>query len=84
MIKTERTIFAVKDKIFNLQGKGINVTVNLGRNKKAVYTGKLGGVYSDIFTIVPDGKRVAKTTFSYADVICGSVVIKERKITEKI
>lgn len=83
MIKSSINIDAVKNEINRLKGQDVDVKVNLGRNRTALYAGKLSGVYRDIFTILPYGQFKGKTTFSYSEVICGNVVIKEIEENDK-
>lgn len=80
MIKSSVNIDSVKSKITRLKGQDVNVKVNLGRNRTALYAGKVAGVYRDIFTIMPYGQFKGKTTFSYSEIICGTVTIKKAEV----
>ena len=54
------------------------VRVNLGRNKILSYSGVLSGIYPALFTVKPDDDDfLGKTAYSYSDVLCGSVKIKQ-------
>ena len=54
------------------------VRVNLGRNKILSYSGVLSGIYPALFTVKPDDTDfLGKTAYSYSDVLCGSVKIKQ-------
>lgn len=77
MIKSSANIGRVKDEIAGLKEKDVGVMVNLGRNKTVSYTGRLSGVYPDIFTVLPYGQFKGKTTFSYSEVICGNVTVSK-------
>lgn len=80
MIKQKNDITAVKKKIADYFNQQVDVVVNLGRNKILKYTGELSGVYPALFTVRPDDKGfLGKTSYSYAEVLCGSVRIKPRK-----
>ncbi|HIR22629.1 MAG TPA: Veg family protein [Candidatus Scatosoma pullicola] len=58
--------------------KRVAVRVNLGRNKILSYSGVLSGVYPALFTVKPDDEGfLGKTAYSYSDVLCGSVLIKQ-------
>ena len=76
MIKQKNDITAVKKKIADYFNQQVDVVVNLGRNKILKYTGELSGVYPALFTVRPDDKGfLGKTSYSYAEVLCGSVRI---------
>ncbi len=51
--------------------------MNLGRNKTLNYSGELTGVYPALFCVTPNDKDfLGKTSYSYAEVLCGSVVLR--------
>ena len=77
MIKTEKNVNVVKNDIKALLQKPVKVTQNLGRNKYVSYQGVVTGVYPALFTICPSDKYLGKTSFSYSEVLMGSVKIKE-------
>ena len=80
MIKPASTISDVKRTIADYFKKQVDVTVNLGRNKILRYCGELSGVYPALFTVSPNDKNfLGKTSYSYAEVLCGSVKIKPSK-----
>ena len=80
MIKTSKTIAQVKQSIGEYFQRQVDVTVNLGRNKILRYCGELSGVYPALFTVSPNDKNfLGKTSYSYAEVLCGSVSIKPAK-----
>lgn len=80
MIKSTGSINQVKDTINCLKSKSVEVTLNLGRNKFVKFLGELSGVYPALFTVTPYDKTFkGKTTYSYAEYMCGKV-----KITESI
>ncbi len=77
MIKQKSDISSVKKTISDYFQKQVDVTVNLGRNKILRFCGRLTGVYPALFTVLPDDKSfLGKTSYSYAEVLCGSVKIK--------
>ena len=76
MIKSTGNITKVKDGIKSLYGSNVFVKVNLGRNKFATYRGKVSGVYPALFTVSPTDSFRGKTTYSYAEMLCGNVRIK--------
>ena len=76
MIKNGRDLNSVKRAVEKLKGAVIDVKVNLGRNKFAFYEGVLTNVYSSLFTIEPNRAFNGKTSFSYAELMCGNVKIR--------
>ncbi len=80
MIKQAQDIQQVKKQITEYCNRQVDVTVNLGRNKVLRYCGKLSGVYPALFTVRPDDSGfLGKTSYSYAEVLCGSVRVKLAK-----
>ena len=77
MIRQSRNLAAVKRAIETCLRSKVDVTVNLGRNKVLSYRGELSEVYPALFTVRPDDERfLGKTSYSYAEVLCGSVKVK--------
>ena len=80
MIKTNNNLELVKKAIADCLKRQVNVTVNLGRNKVLKYCGELSGVYPALFTVSPNDKNfLGKTSYSYAEVLCGSVKVAPAK-----
>lgn len=80
MIKPNNDLATVKKQIADCLQQQVSVTVNLGRNKILTYHGELSGVYPALFTVRPNDKNfLGKTSYSYAEVLCGSVKIKRAK-----
>ena len=80
MIKLNNDIQKVKKTIADYFRTQVNVTVNLGRNKYLKFCGELSGVYPALFTVQPNDKNfLGKTSYSYAEVLCGSVKIAPAK-----
>jgi len=78
MIKPTYSVNDVKKKILSYNGSRVNVKVDLGRNRSVKYTGTLSGVYPALFTVVPDDKSyLGKTSYSYAEVLCGNVKLNK-------
>jgi uncharacterized protein Veg len=83
MIKTNNNITQVKKTIAEYFQRQVDVTVNLGRNKVMRFCGELSGVYPALFTVRPNDKSfLGKTSYSYAEVLCGSVKVKPAKTAE--
>ena len=77
MIKRNNDIQQIKQTIADYFRTQVDVTVNLGRNKILRFCGELSGVYPALFTVSPNDKNfLGKTSYSYAEVLCGSVRIK--------
>ena len=79
MIKSKANINEIKERVNGLKEKRVDVTVNLGRNKYVNYVGKLCGVYPSLFKVMPEGEFNGKTTYSYAEYLCGKVKLKEKR-----
>ena len=80
MIKTSGTIDSAKDEIKSLIEFPVSVTVNMGRNKFSSFKGRLDGVYPALFTVKPlDSDFKGKTTYSYAEYMCGRVKLEKLK-----
>lgn len=77
MIKSTGNIESVKRAIGLLAEKRVKVTQNLGRNKMASYVGEVTGVYGALFTVRPESPYLGKTSFSYSEILMGSVMIKK-------
>lgn len=83
MIKPKNDIATVKRTIAEFFRRQVDVTVNLGRNKVLRFCGELSGIYPALFTVRPNDEGfLGKTSYSYADVLCGIVKIKPRKQAE--
>jgi len=79
MIKANGTLNDAKEKIKTYFNKGVQVTVNLGRNKVVSFEGTLIGIYPALFTVKPDDKGfIGKTSYSYSEYMCGKVLINEK------
>ncbi|MDY2880799.1 MAG: Veg family protein [Candidatus Borkfalkiaceae bacterium] len=76
MIKAVNNLGKVKKAIETCLNSDVNVKVNLGRNKFVCYRGRVTNVYPALFTVSPYGEFRGKTSFSYSEVMCGSVVIR--------
>ena len=63
----------VKEKIKQLKGQTVEMSVNRGRKKIEVVSGTVKDVYPSVFTVVVKDQTLLQT-FSYFDVLCGKVV----------
>ena len=80
MIKPKTDISHIKKTIAEAFQKQVNVTVDLGRNKVLKFCGELSGVYPALFPVRPTHAGfLGKTSYSYAEVLCGAVKIRPAK-----
>ena len=80
MIKRNNDIGFIKKTIADYFRTQVDVTVNLGRNKTQRFCGELSGVYPALFTVRPNDKKyLCKTSYSYAEVLCGNVTVRPVK-----
>ena len=70
----------VKDNILMLKGKMLQIKVNKGRKRILRYNGEIDEVMPSLFTMTIVGeKNISKLSCSYSDVICGDVILTEKK-----
>lgn len=79
MIKPNGSIDEAKRYITALAGRQLDVTVNLGRNKTVKYLGVISNVYPALFTVRPICEFRGKTSFSYSELLCGGVKLREKQ-----
>ena len=79
MIKPGKDLLQAKKSIEALKKSKVIVTQNLGRNKYVSFSGVVTGVYAALFTVSPDLPTTGKTSFSYAELLCGNVNVKASK-----
>ena len=65
----------IKQRINDLKGNEIYLSVNRGRKKIDKLQGFIENTYPSVFTFLTDGN--ARETFSYFDVLCGLVAIEK-------
>jgi len=82
MRKNPLTIDAVKGKINELVGKDIHMQVCRGRKQIKNYKGIVENTYQRVFVVrLTEGESaVPSLSYSYSDVVCGEVVIKEANL----
>ena len=66
----------IKQKIADLKGDEINISVNRGRKKIDKLQGFIENIYPSVFTFMT--AQNARETFSYFDVLCGLVDIENK------
>lgn len=79
MRRRTSNIEEIKQKIENLKGLDVELSINRGRKRFETFMAVIDCVYPSVFTIkamtLPKQSQVQ--TFSYFDVMCGDVVIKD-------
>lgn len=63
----------VKERIKNLKGQNVELSINRGRKKIELVSGTVKDIYPSVFTVVIKDQTLLQT-FSYFDVLCGKVV----------
>jgi len=70
----------VKQKIKELKGKDISMSVNRGRNKFVHYEGVLEDIYHSVFVVkLLNQEKEEKLSYSFTEVLCGDVKIAMKK-----
>ncbi len=78
MVKQKIQFSNVKTSIESNLGKPVKVLVNLGRNKFAQFDGIVTNCYPALFTVSPTQPFNGKTSFSYSEVMCGTVKVQSQ------
>ncbi len=65
----------VKEKIKNLKGIQIEMSINRGRKKIDIVNAIIKDVYPSVFTVKIENANQALQTFSYFDILCGNIKI---------
>lgn len=64
--------------ITNLKGEQVDMEVNKGRKRIEKYVGVIESVFPSVFTVdIKQPQNKGKQSFSFNDVLCGDVVIKD-------
>jgi len=67
----------IKQKIYALQGKQVDLTINKGRNKIVELKAYIDKVYPSMFIIKPSEQvDLDRMSYSYSDVLCGDISFK--------
>ena len=75
MRKVLMSLEDVKLKILALKGREVEMNVNRGRKNIEALSGVIRDVYPSVFTVETSMAKLQ--TFSYFDVLCGNVKLKE-------
>lgn len=69
----------IKNRISNIKGKNIDISINRGRKKIDSYLGVVENIYPSVFTVkILNDQQLKNVTCSYSDVLCGDVKIIEK------
>lgn len=69
----------IKQKILNVKGKNVDISINRGRKKIDNYCGVVENIYPSVFTVkILNDQQLKNVTCSYSDVLCGDVKINIR------
>ncbi len=63
----------VKERIKNLKGQSVEMSINRGRKKIESVSGVVKDIYPSVFTVITNDQTLLQT-FSYFDVLCGKVI----------
>ena len=78
MRKATQRMSEIVEKINSMKGKLVGQEVNRGRKKIDKYEGVIETIYPSVFTVnIKEPANVGKQSYSFNDVLCGDVVIKE-------
>ena len=78
MRKATLKMAEIVDMITKMKGKTVDMEVNRGRKRIEKYIGVIETIYPSVFTVnieTPENK--GKQSYSFNDVLCGDVTIKE-------
>ncbi len=75
MRKALMSLEEIKTKILALKGSQVEMNVNRGRKKIEAVNGVIRDVYPSVFTVETTMSKIQ--TFSYYDVLCGNIKLKE-------
>lgn len=62
----------IRDKIEKLKGKKIKISVDVGRNKRELYEGRILDTYKNVWTFKTSTDL---KSFGYSDILINSVII---------
>ena len=80
MRKAGKTLKEIIMEVSSLQGKNIDMEVNLGRKKIEKYNGIIDKIYPSVFTvIIKNPSNIGMQSYSFNDVLCGDVKIVDSK-----
>ena len=78
MRKATLKMAEIVELIKNMKGKKVEWEVNRGRKRIEKYVGVIETVYPSVFTLsTDDPENKTKQSYSFNDVLCGDVTIKE-------
>ena len=72
MRKANIDLNGIKEKIKNLKGQSVEMSIDRGRKKIELVSGTVKDIYPSVFTVIIKDQTLLQT-FSYFDVLCGKV-----------
>ncbi len=81
MRKATTKIDEIIEKIQSLKGQSVDLKVTRGRKKTEEISGIIENIYPSIFTIRQNSGK-GSFSYSYADVLCGDVVLSASQESE--
>ena len=78
MRKDLETIESIRNKLSEIKGQNICLSVNKGRKKIEKLDGKLIEIYPSVFMVTVFDEYQTKHSYSYTEVLCGNVHIKPK------
>jgi len=76
MRKSILNLTDIKQRILNIKGKSVGISINRGRKKIDSYNGVIENIYPSVFTVkIINDQQLKNVTCSYSDVLCGDVQI---------
>lgn len=79
MRKNILNLTEIKNRIIEIKGKSIGISINRGRKKIDNYSGIIENIYPSVFTVkILNDNQLKNVTCSYSDVLCGDVKIDEK------
>lgn len=80
MKKNLETIETVKSSLEKFKGEQVKMIVNRGRKKLVKFNAVLVDTYPSIFTVSISGETETKQSYSYTEILCGSVKISPKVV----
>lgn len=79
MRKSILNLTDIKQRIINIKGRDVDISINRGRKRIDNYCGIIENTYPSVFTVkIADVDGFKNVTCSYSDVLCGDVKIVEK------
>ena len=76
---TKLTVERMKKSLQPFVGCGIDLDVNIGRNRVVSHSGELEAIYRNVFVVKSEEHEKRRLSFNYVDLVTGNVVISLHK-----